>query len=253
MSLGIREELELKLGEEIDPWHLCDDGTLLSAVLKVFEDTLVLTRQSAMSTKTIELIKEIDHVVSTSGVAVNVKYLYKDNKDIPPPLSLLVTVKDTRVSAQVLVSKDLGDAARSMIEDKKLKLEVAVRDSCSKVYSFFRTYDIKSCLRSLDCFVKLVFISDPLEEKDVISRDLSNIISTMYRSPLIGNSPRVISATSSSGDVVRAYVIPKKSYYFYGVLNGKETEHLEELNKLEKAFRLKVYAVSKVSKILARG
>ena len=252
MSLGIREELELKLGEDIDPWHLCDDGTLLSIVLKAFDDTLVLSQQSIMSTKSIELVKEIDHVVSSSGVAVNVKYLYKDKNDLPPPLSFLVTVKDSKVSVQVIASRDLGDSARSSIEDNKLKIQVTVRDLCSKVYSFFRTYDIGTCLRSLDCFVKLVFISEPLEEKDVTSRELSNAISSMYRNPLVGNSPRVISATSNSGDVVRAYVIPKKSYYFYAVLSGKETESLEELSKFEKTFRLKVYTVSKVSKILSR-
>ena len=253
MSLGIREEVELELGNDIDPWHLCDDGTLLSIVLKVFDDVVVLTRHSAMTTKTIELIKEIDHAVGTSGVAVNVKYLYKDKRDVPPPLSFLLIVRGAKVSAQVMASKDLGDAVRSAIEDKKLKVATAVRDSCSKVYSFFRTYDIYSCIRSLDCFVKLIFISELLQEKDVTSRELSNIISTRYRSILMSNNPRVISATSGSGDVVRAYVIPKKGYYFYAILGGKEIERLEELSKLETTFRLKEYAVSKVSKILARG
>ena len=253
MSLGIRDEVELELGNDIDPWHLCDDGTLVSIVLKTFDDVVVLTRHSAMATKTIELTKEIGHAVGTSGVAVNVKYLYKDKRDVPPPLSFLVMVKDSRVSVQVTASKDLGDAVRSTIEDKKLKVTTAVRDSCSKVYSFFRTYDINSCIRSFDCFVKLIFISELLQERDVTSRELSNVISTRYRSPLVSNNPRVISATSGSGDVVRAYVIPKMGYYFYAILGGKEVERLEELSKLETTFRLKEYAVSKVSKILARG
>ena len=252
MSLGIREEVDLELGNDIDPWRLCDDGTLLSVVLKVFDDVVVLTRHSTMTTKTIELTKEFDHAVGTSGVAVNVKYLYKDRRDVPPPLSFLVMVKDSRVTVQATASKDLGDTVRFTIEDKKFKMATAIRDSCSKLYSFFRTYDINGCIRSLDCFVKLIFVSELLQEKDVTSRELSNIISTRYRSILMSNNPRVISATSGSGDVVRAYVIPKKGYYFYAILGGKEIERLEELSKLETTFRLKEYAVSKVSKILLR-
>ena len=253
MSLGIREEVELELNNEIDPWYLCDNGTLLSVVLKVFEDVVVLTRHSTMTKKTIELIKEVEHSVGTSGITVNVKYLYKDRRDVPPPLSFLVVVKDSRVTAQATAGKDLGDLARLTIEDKKFKMTAAIRDSCSRIYSFFKTYDINSCIRSLDCFVKLIFISELLQEKDITSRELSNIISTRYRGPLVSNNPRVISATSGTGDVVRAYVIPKKGYYFYAILGGKEIERLEELNKLETTFRLKEYAVSKVSKILSRG
>ena len=245
--------MELELGNDNDPWHLCDDGTLLSVVLKVFDDVVVLTRHSTVTTKLIELIKEVGHAVGTSGVAVNVKYFYKDRRDVPTPLSFLLMVKDSRITIQATASKDLGDVAKSIIEDKKFKMATAVRDSCSKLYSFFRTYDINSCIRSLDCFVKLIFISELLQEKDVTSRELSNMISTRYRNPLVSNNPRVISATSGSGDVVRALVIPKKGYYFYAILGGKETERVEELSKLETTFRLKEYAVSKISKILSRG
>ena len=256
MSLSYREEFELRVRDELDPWHLCDDSTLLSVVLNAFQSELSLSKHSVMAARKVDLEKEVEPLLGSTGAAATVKYYSKDRRDQVPLLSFLITVKGGIVSVEASASKELeltvGGVVESLIQEKKIQVELAIRDSCSTIYSLFRTFDITSCLRSLDCFIKLIFVSSPLEEKEISSQELLATISSMHKRIILNENSKVISAISDKGDVVRAFVIPRVKYYFYGVLNGKETENIEELSKLNRTFRMKVYVVSKVSEILSK-